>query len=80
MSTPTVNTTTAPAAVDALPPYVSGLEAGRDDAANTAADVVAVRLAWITEFADAEYADGYRAGLDFDRRVETAFRTRRGRA
>ncbi|WP_333745540.1 hypothetical protein [Streptomyces sp. IBSBF 2950] len=79
MSTPTLNTSTATAPAE-LPAYVSGLEAGRADAATATTDVVDVRLAWIAEFAGAEYLDGYRAGLDFDRRVETAFRNRRGRA
>ncbi|MDX3165959.1 hypothetical protein PV516_19415 [Streptomyces scabiei] len=80
MSTPTLNTTTVPAAVDTLPPYIAGLEAGRADAATATPDIVDVRMAWIAEFADAEYTDGYRAGLNFDRRVASAFRNRRGRA
>jgi hypothetical protein len=76
MSTPTlVHTST-----DAPHPFVVGLLEGRADAATTTPDITTVRFAWITEFADAEYADGYRAGLDFDRGTEAAFRTRRGRA
>ncbi|MEV1040402.1 hypothetical protein AB0J01_27685 [Streptomyces sp. NPDC050204] len=77
MSTPTLAT----ASTDPeLPPYFSGLEAGRADAATATPDVTAVRRRWINEFADAEYAAGYRDGLRFDLDAEQPFRTRIGRA
>ncbi|MCZ0983882.1 hypothetical protein O1L60_44775 [Streptomyces diastatochromogenes] len=63
-----------------LPPYFAGLESGRADAAAATPEVTAVRRRWISEYADAEYAAGYRDGLRFDRDPEQPFRTRTGRA
>ncbi|WP_435245179.1 hypothetical protein [Streptomyces tendae] len=74
-------TTLAPASTaPELPAYFAGLESGRDDAATVPPEVTAVRRAWIAEYADPEYADGYRDGLRFDRDSERPFRTRTGRA
>ncbi|MFD6534875.1 hypothetical protein [Streptomyces goshikiensis] len=75
MSTPTL---AAAAAVAAPNPYAAGLSEGRVDAAANRA-VTAVRAAWIAEFADPDYGEGYRVGLHFDRTLETALRNRRGR-
>ncbi|MFB7649380.1 hypothetical protein ACFC0S_16020 [Streptomyces sp. NPDC056084] len=74
-------TTLAPASTaPELPAYFAGLESGRADAATAPPKVTAVRRAWITEYADTEYAAGYRDGLRFDRDPEQPFRTRTGRA
>lgn len=74
MSTPTLAATT----VAAPNPYVAGLAEGRADAAATRA-VTSVRAAWIADFADPAYLEGYRTGLRIDVKFETALRTRRGR-
>ncbi|MEU2453825.1 hypothetical protein ABZ605_27580 [Streptomyces sp. NPDC012765] len=65
--------------VTAPTPYAAGVSEGRADAASTSPKVTAVRASWISEFADQEYSDGYRAGLTFDRDLDAVLRSRRGR-
>ncbi|MFD5882576.1 hypothetical protein [Streptomyces yangpuensis] len=76
MNTPTPAFTDA---ATAPTPYAAGLSEGRADAATVSATVTAARSAWISEFTDPAFAEGYRAGLTFDNDLERVLRTRLGR-
>ncbi|MER5302195.1 hypothetical protein ABT039_22430 [Streptomyces lasiicapitis] len=78
MSTPTVDVTLPGTATPAATAYLTGVAEGLVDATTTTPDITTVRAAWIDELAEHAFAQGYRAGLTFDRALETA--TRRSRS
>jgi hypothetical protein len=70
MSTPTIITALAD---DAPAPsaYAAGVREGRADAATNTPDITEVRKRWIEEFAEPDFADGYKAGLRFDQDLKS---------